>query len=162
MNFDHLNRWLTLIANVGVLIGIVFLAREIDQSNRIAERDGRSELVSNELEFQSTLIENPDRTALMVKLRNKGGEYSPEEVFEAEIIAQQLLLRIADLTINYETGFLEGPAMERQIRGVMLNIERIPGIATFLLKNMQEFGMGNPAVASPIFDRFFEQLQSME
>ena len=33
MNNDRLNRWLTLAANVGVLIGIVFLALEIRQNS---------------------------------------------------------------------------------------------------------------------------------
>lgn len=33
MNSDRLNRWLTLAANVGVLVGIVFLALEIRQNS---------------------------------------------------------------------------------------------------------------------------------
>ena len=33
MDSDRLNRWLTLGANVGVLIGIVFLAFELQQNN---------------------------------------------------------------------------------------------------------------------------------
>ena len=35
MNIEKLNRSLTLVANLAVLMGIVFLAAEIQQSNRI-------------------------------------------------------------------------------------------------------------------------------
>lgn len=36
MNLDNLNKWLTLVANIGVLAGIAFLAIELQQSNKIA------------------------------------------------------------------------------------------------------------------------------
>lgn len=35
MDTDKLNRWMTLIANIGVLIGIIFLAIEIRQNTEI-------------------------------------------------------------------------------------------------------------------------------
>ena len=36
MNFDRLNRWLTLGGNLGVLLGLGALIFEINQSNAIA------------------------------------------------------------------------------------------------------------------------------
>ena len=39
MNKDSLSAWLTLTANVGVLIGIVFLAIEIQQNTQALNRD---------------------------------------------------------------------------------------------------------------------------
>jgi hypothetical protein len=35
MNTDNLNRWLTLCANIGVVIGIMFLALELQQNNKL-------------------------------------------------------------------------------------------------------------------------------
>ena len=46
MNFDKLNRWVSLIANVGVVAGIFFLAIELQQANlatRISARDSATE-----------------------------------------------------------------------------------------------------------------------
>ena len=46
MKIDGLNRWLTLGANIGVVIGIAFLVVEINQntvSNRIAARDSATQ-----------------------------------------------------------------------------------------------------------------------
>lgn len=36
MNLEPANKWLTLLANMAVLAGIVFLALEVPQSNHIA------------------------------------------------------------------------------------------------------------------------------
>jgi len=46
MDFDKLNRWVTLVANIGVVAGIFFLAIEMRQGNlatRIAARDSASQ-----------------------------------------------------------------------------------------------------------------------
>ena len=37
MNLDSLNKWLTLLANIGVIAGIAFLAIEINQNNKQLE-----------------------------------------------------------------------------------------------------------------------------
>lgn len=162
MNLDKINRWLTLVANLGVLIGIIFLAREIDQSNRIAERDGRSDLISQELDFQRSFIEDPMITAMLLKLSRPNPDLTPTEVFQAETIAQQLQLRIANLTISYETGFLDGIALERQTRGILTTIRRIPGIAPYLIKLFQDTRTLEEGMVSPILVRFDEELRKYE
>ena len=161
MNLDQFNKWLTLIANLGVLIGILFLAREIDQSNRIAERDGRTEMVAQEFDLQNSYLENPGETALLVKLSSLDAQLSPLETFQAQTIAQQLVLRSANLTISYETGFLEDAALERQIRGMIFNIRRFPGIAPFIKANMQAMGINEGSVSSPIFQRVEEEMEKI-
>jgi hypothetical protein len=35
MNMDKLNKWLMLVANIGVIVGIAFLAVEVNQNNRL-------------------------------------------------------------------------------------------------------------------------------
>ena len=50
MNINNTNSWLSLIANVGVLVGIIFLAYEIQQNRKATEADvyqNRTELRSN-------------------------------------------------------------------------------------------------------------------
>lgn len=50
MNLDSLNKWLTLLANLGVVAGIIFLAIEIRQNQISLDRN--SELVEREYELQ--------------------------------------------------------------------------------------------------------------
>lgn len=47
MDIEKLNHWLSLVANIGVLIGLVFLILEISQTNRIA-------IVSAEYDFRDS------------------------------------------------------------------------------------------------------------
>ena len=60
MNLDKTIQYLTLAANVGVLIGIGFLVLEIDQANRIADREARSELITQYNDLQMSILENVD------------------------------------------------------------------------------------------------------
>ncbi len=56
MELSQLNEWLTLAANLGVLVGIVFLIVEIKQNTALHKSDSRKALLSN------------DQTALLVAL----------------------------------------------------------------------------------------------
>lgn len=47
MDFDRLNRWLLLIANLGVLVGVLLLAVEIRQNQSIMERDQEIQLLDS-------------------------------------------------------------------------------------------------------------------
>jgi len=57
MDFDRLNRWVTLLANIGVVAGIFFLAIEMRQGNlatRITARDSASQ---GHIDFTSNLLD---------------------------------------------------------------------------------------------------------
>jgi hypothetical protein len=51
MDFDKLNKWLTLLANFGVVAGIVFLAVEIRQNQTLLEQNHQTMLRNQELEI---------------------------------------------------------------------------------------------------------------
>ena len=54
------NDWLTLIANVAVVGGIVFLAVEISQNNELLRSESRQALVANDLLSLTQGVENAD------------------------------------------------------------------------------------------------------
>jgi hypothetical protein len=60
MNTEKLNHWLSLTANIGVLIGIIFLAIEIGQTNQLMEAEARYNQLTGVQETYTLLIENPD------------------------------------------------------------------------------------------------------
>jgi len=51
MDFDRLNKWLALLANFGVVAGIIFLAVEIRQNQTLLEQNHQAMLRSQELEI---------------------------------------------------------------------------------------------------------------
>lgn len=60
MDFSQLNEWLTLAANMGVLVGIVFLIVEIKQNTEVHKSDSRKAIVSNDQASLLVALENHD------------------------------------------------------------------------------------------------------
>jgi len=75
MNNSKINDWLTLIANVAVVGGIVFLAIEISQNTELLRSESRQTLVANDVTSLTANIENADVFAKLVS----GGELSAED-----------------------------------------------------------------------------------
>ena len=82
MTGSKLNEWLTLIANLAVVGGIVFLAVEIHQTPELLRSESRQALISNDL---TSLTENVAYAGLFVKLAS-GEELSAEEQMQLSFI----------------------------------------------------------------------------
>jgi hypothetical protein len=76
MDLDRLNRWMTLAANLGVLVGIFLLLIELQQNTESAELQAAQSYVtfSHELDFR--LVDDPSLIAL---LYTPPEERTPEE-----------------------------------------------------------------------------------
>jgi hypothetical protein len=57
---SKLNEWLTLLTNIAVVAGIVFLAWEIQQNNHLLKSESRQALVTNDQESLLVAIDNVD------------------------------------------------------------------------------------------------------
>lgn len=66
MNLDNLNKWLTLLANFGVLLGIVFLAYEIRQNTDSLQSQTRATLFAGAQEELWKNMDYPDVTLNML------------------------------------------------------------------------------------------------
>lgn len=82
INSSKLNDWLTLIANLAVVGGIVFLAVEIQQNNELLRSESRQALISNDL---TSLTENVAYADLFVKLASDE-ELSAKEQMQLSFI----------------------------------------------------------------------------
>lgn len=145
---------------VAVIVSLLFVASEISQSNRIAIREARSELISQELELQNSFLENPELSALMLKLKDKDPNLSPLDEFQAESFAMQLILRTADLNISYESDFMTEETLRRQVLGITRNIDRVPGIVPYLRSTAEDLGIVRNV--SPVWGAFFDEMEKFE
>ena len=66
MNSAKVNEWLTLIANVAVVGGIIFLAIEIRQNNELLRSESRQALVTNDVASLSANFQNADVFAKLI------------------------------------------------------------------------------------------------
>ena len=74
MNSLKINDWLTLIANVAVVGGIVFLAIEIQQNNELLRSESRQTLVANDVTSLTVNLENADVFAKLVSKKKLSAE----------------------------------------------------------------------------------------
>lgn len=89
MKLDNLNRWLTLLANLGVLGGIVLLAIEVQQTTEAQQARLRFDQNERSTEVIEEYFRNPQLAAAYVKLVNQE-PLTREEAF----ILSALALRV--------------------------------------------------------------------
>ena len=97
---ERLNQWLTLVANFGVVIGIVFLAYEM-RLNTDAMRSGTAaQMVTNWNSITQDLATTPELIAAISKVNEDG--------FQAEPAAQSQSFYLASsMYRSFEYEFLE-------------------------------------------------------
>ena len=85
---DELNKWITLLANVGVLLGIVFLAFEVQQNTTATQSQTRATVFSG---VQEELWKNMEYTDVTLNMLDDGRQLSPEEKvrFDAWMLASK-------------------------------------------------------------------------
>lgn len=83
---DRLNQWLTLAANLGVLVGLIFLVVELNQANRIAAYSSENARRTQFLDMNTSRIQNPE---IIAKLMQPNAELDEVEWVQALYTARQ-------------------------------------------------------------------------
>ena len=125
------------MGNLGVILGILFLAVELQQSNRIAIGTAEAELRERYIELGNLEIENPNMAQAVLALREKDTELTPiqdlllrryarnhatffmsvESAYDGGLITEDSLnswLNVAGNTVNSEQGL--APYLSRIFR----------------------------------------------
>ena len=112
MKFDNFNNLLNLLGNLGVIAGVVFLALEIQQSNRIALIEASNEVFANYASFNELFLVNPQLAEIIAGIRRLD---QPDEIEEAELdILSAYLKRVFNgfysTNISFQNGLLSQDA----------------------------------------------------
>lgn len=103
MDFDRLNRWLTLGANIGVLIGIVFLAVEIRQSTKVARAEMTKDLYLASRTAIMDIASNDSLARISAEIR----QFENEDVMRRNMFYQSFF-RLYELQYNLKSqGLLD-------------------------------------------------------
>jgi len=114
---DKVNKWLSLTANIGVIVGIAFLAVELNQNNDLMASQDRYNRLTSAQQGRLLLVQDPKLREIVVKSR--GGDLSQEES-----IAFQSMW---DLNFTgWEWSFLELDYDELPIERFRVNMHRNP------------------------------------
>lgn len=119
MNADNANKWLSLGANIGVVIGLILLLIELDQNSDLVRaqiHQARADnWVSNRIEFANSELLLP----VYVKLRNASQDagviFDPDALDDLDPVEYQRIYRYAtayagdydNTWYQYEQGYLD-------------------------------------------------------
>jgi hypothetical protein len=112
---NQLNRWLTLAANLGVIVGIAFLIVEIEQTNRIARYEAEIGFRILAMDLNAGMIENSETYA---KLQLDEAELTPSEQAQALMMARRLFNFWATSESAYNLDLIS----ERRYHGYLKDI----------------------------------------
>jgi len=121
MESDRLNRWLTLFANLGVLIGIVLLLIELNQTQEIARAEIRNEIYQG---LSPLTMMEPYRIGAIIKA-NAGEPLDSTETFLVSGFGEQMHRYWENSTYQYSMGMYdesEFSAQQNIIRDASLTL----------------------------------------
>ena len=132
MDTDKLNRWLTLIANIGVLTGIILLLVELNQTQEIARAQIRNEVYQG---LSPVTMVGLDYAQIIVKA-NAGEKLSAVEVTMLSGFSEQMLRYWENANYQYQMGMYdetEYSAHKNTISDVILDVFPGPLIPHYCL-----------------------------
>ena len=129
MEFDRLNKWLTLLSNFAVLIGIVFLIIEVNQNTTEISNEASWARASLATELNLLFVTDPAFRSTFMRV----SEMSEEELAEADDSDRaQSSVYIETFMVHFETRFLTQTSVEdRQLikEGIQRTLTRGTGTA---------------------------------
>lgn len=106
MTADTLNRWLTLVANIGVLIGIVLLLMELNQNELNMRAQTRTDLSNGIIEILHVSASNP-QLASLIRRADDGEELSADELQQYRHRSYALFRYLENIHYQYRLGLYE-------------------------------------------------------
>jgi hypothetical protein len=128
LDTERVNKWLTLLANLGVLVGIVFLVVEVRQSNRIAiattEISVRDQFRSN----NEIVLANDAVAELLVKAADANAEFSDAETEKLYAYFFACINTWKSIEIAYENGMLPSATFDVVLDDVHVVLQDYPAL----------------------------------
>ncbi len=116
MNLDNLNRWLTLAANIGVLIGIFAVVTELRQTQIIMSAESSMQRAQFSRENASTAIQN--RIGEITRKLENGEDLTEDEFGRAKEFADRLLRHQEVMHYQYQLGILDSEIWQNNADGI--------------------------------------------
>jgi hypothetical protein len=113
LNSDRLNRWLTLGANIGVLIGIILLLVELAQNREMMRAQTRHEMAMGIVDMQHAVAENEQLADIMHR-SSVGEKLTPTERLRHRHRLNALLRYWEDVHYQYRLGLYDEPEFSSQ------------------------------------------------
>ena len=115
MDADRTNKWLTLTANIGVIVSLLFLAYEINQSTKATMAAASQGLTDQSVVYFDAQLDHEVISQAVYK-QHQGNELSGYELHQLDLL-QRLNFRVFENAfLQYRRGFYEEREWERYRR----------------------------------------------
>ena len=150
---EKLNHWISLAANLGVLIGIIFLTLQINQSNRLGTNSAEADLRTMLFETNARISETPALAEVLSKFRAGSDNLTPSEKEQAISYAIQIMITWNFATESYEANLLSETTYNNQKTLPEAVLNMYPGSAKYFSEALIYFGnRGTSAVLDNLVD----------
>jgi len=122
---DRLTRWLTIGANLGVLISLLLLIAELAQNRDMMRAQVRHELSMGIVDLLQTPASNAQLADVLLR-GISGEELSPAELFQFELRTNALFRYWEDVHYQYRAGLYDDSEFERQRGAWEASLSRSP------------------------------------
>ena len=120
MNLDKVNQWLSLLGNLGVIVGIFFLAIELQNNTRATEAQIKNSMTENVNSWYMAIGTSEFATNAWYKGNNNIDELTPIELAAYRQIIQTALRNWENEFYQYQVGLYSEeefePRRERMLR----------------------------------------------
>lgn len=113
MKSEDLSRWLTLGANIGVLIGLLLLVVELNQNHEMMRSQTRHDMSMGIVDLLLTPASNEQLADVLYRGRI-GGELTPEERFQFNLRTNALFRYWEDVHYQYRAGLYDEVEFSKQ------------------------------------------------
>ncbi len=120
MSAEKVNRWLSLGANIGVVVGLVVLIIEIGQNTEMMQAQINQSRTDTAISEQQAVF-NSDYIPALVAKRDKGKPFSEEEMIRYRTYFRSGNRNQDNNLWQYNQGFL-GENIPRSIKGYARNV----------------------------------------
>ena len=100
------SRWLSILANLGVIGGIVLLVFEMGQTRDLMRAQTRHDLSASIVDLLLVIAENPQLASVM-RRGDEGEDLSPDERYQYETRSRALFRYWEDVHYQYREGLYD-------------------------------------------------------
>jgi hypothetical protein len=126
MKLDDVNRWMSLMASAGVILGLILLAIELQQNQEMMRAQTRNEIALGIIDLLTLPASNPQLVNVM-RRGDAGEELTPDELSQYRRMVVASLRYYENAHYQYLQGLDERPQFERQTQAWKAYEARSPG-----------------------------------
>lgn len=124
----------SILANIGVVLGLVFLGIEVYQSNQINRTDAWNNLIRTGIDFNDAIAQNSDLAGILAKSNNNESLSDAEEI-RLRAFAAASMQRVWFDYQQISTGIITPEELKTRIPRFKVLLARFPSVETLYEQN---------------------------